>query len=79
MLSEQQQEQIIDHVVQGASWLKASEASGVSLERMLEAVVNGRRLDGCPTCQAFVRRLESAGKLATEASLRQHRKAVNHA
>lgn len=79
MLTEHQQRQIVESVTAGKTWPRAFELAGIGLDEMLTVVSAGKRVGGCPDCQAFVKRLEGAGRQATEASLKQHTRGQIHA
>lgn len=77
-MDQQTQEKIIAGVIKGLSWARAAESSGVRAEDLLTtvfAVKAGR----CPGMRPFLKRLEDAGKVATENSLKHHAKRRNHA
>ncbi len=79
MLTELQQIAIIESVTAGATWLSASEKAGVPLETMVACVADGRRVDGCPACKAFVKRLKDAGAIATAKTLSYTRRVPHNA
>ncbi|MBV5317808.1 MAG: hypothetical protein JZU50_08355 [Desulfobulbaceae bacterium] len=73
-MTEQQQRKIIDAVRAGKTWDAACKFAKVRFEAFLDVVERGRAFRPCPACRAFVLRLEQAGKVATDASLKEHRK-----
>jgi hypothetical protein len=73
-----QQRIILAAVLSGATWTTAALAAGMNPEHFTETIqqaLQGR----CRIKLRFVTRLREAGRQATENSLTQHRRAINHA
>lgn len=73
-----QQKSIIAAVAAGLSWPAAALKAGVNLEQ-LHSIVQQAQKGKCRVKLRFVSRLREAGKVATEASLNEHRIGGMHA
>jgi hypothetical protein len=69
---------IIAAVLAGCSWTGAALAAGLTPEQLVDAVRQAQQ-SGCKLKLRFIHCLRKAGQQATEASLKQHRGAPEHA